>query len=184
MKQNGPWTIKESIEKYKNKWITVTEHQVIRPDGKDGIFGVVEMLTGVSVLPFDNQGNVYLTKEYKFAVEKETLESISGGIDEMEEPLIAAKRELLEETGLTASKWTFLGEIHPFTSVVHSPSHLFIAEEIRDTGKSELEGTEILDIIKMPFSEAVSKVMNGEIIHGPTCVLILKANEYLKQKSA
>ncbi len=60
MKINGAWKIKASREKYKNHWIRVREDKVIRPDGKDGIFGIVEMCKGACVLPADTEGNIYL----------------------------------------------------------------------------------------------------------------------------
>src|SRR3989344_4829272 len=87
MKKYGPWMIKSSEIKYKNPWIEVREDIVIRPDGKDGIFGVVNMKAGVSILAFDDE-HVYLTKEFKYGIGAESIETISGGIDEGEEPLV------------------------------------------------------------------------------------------------
>lgn len=120
--KKGPWIITNTKEVYRNPWISVREDSVIRPDGKDGIFGVVEMKPGVSVLPLDDDGNVYLTQEFHYAVERETIEAISGGIDDNEDIQDAAKRELKEETGIIAREWTDLGVIDPFTSVVVSPN--------------------------------------------------------------
>jgi 8-oxo-dGTP pyrophosphatase MutT (NUDIX family) len=185
MKQNGPWKIKESIEKYKNNWITVTEHQVINPDQENGIFGIVKMVPGVSVLPLDGEGNIYITKEFRFAMERDGIEAIGGGIDKDEAPLEAAKRELLEEAGFIASNWISFGEIHPFASIINSPATLFLAEGLHDTKEKNLDGNEKfgkLEILKMPFTQAFNMVLSGEIVHGPTCVLILRANEYLRRK--
>jgi len=126
--KKGLWTITESKKIYENPWISVKEDKVIRPDGKDGIFGVVEMKPGVSVLPLDNEGNVYLTKEYHYAVERETIEVISGGIDKDEDKEDAAKRELQEETGIVATELVDLGVVDPFTSVVVSPNYLYLAK--------------------------------------------------------
>src|SRR3990172_141612 len=112
--KKGPWEVTGTKTVYQNPWLRVKEDKVIRPDGKEGIFGVVEMKPGVSVLPIDDNGNVYLTNEYHYAVERETIEAISGGIDEEENKVDAAKRELKEETGITASEWIDLGVINPF----------------------------------------------------------------------
>ncbi len=182
MQTHGPWKIKESIEKYKNRWITVTEHQVVRPDGKDGIFGIIEMVAGVSVLPMDSDGMVYLTKEFRFAINRESIESVSGGIDKDEDALTAAKRELQEETGMMASEWIPLGNVDPFTSVIDSPATLFLARGLTTGGEAMPEGTEQIVSIKMPFQEALGMVMDGVITHAQTCVLILKANEYLRNE--
>jgi ADP-ribose pyrophosphatase len=183
MTKRGPWTIKESEEKYKNKWITVTEHQVLRPDGKDGIFGEVRMLDGISILPIDEKGDAYLTQEFRFAVNKDSIECVSGGIDESEDPETAARRELKEELGMEVGELIPLGEVHPFTNVVGSASHIFLANNITLKGDTSWEGTEHITRITVPFTQVVDMVMKGEIFHSQTCTLILKANEYLKNQT-
>ncbi len=118
MIKNGPWTIKASEEKYKNPWIRVQEDKVIRPDGKDGIFGIVEMVSGISVLPLDEEGFVYLTDEFHYGLQQNSIEVVSGAIDNDEKPIEAAKRELKEELGIEAENWVDFGLINPFTTVV------------------------------------------------------------------
>jgi len=179
MKNHGPWEIKNSKVIYKNPWISVREDSVIRPDGKPGIFGVVTMLPGSSVIPVDKKGNVYLTKEYHYGVGRVTVEAISGGIEKGESKLRTAKRELKEEAGLTAKKWTYLGVVDPFTTVVQSPNYMYLAQELSQ-GKTEQEGTENIHIIKVPFKKALQWVEEGKITHSATCVAILKAERYLR----
>lgn len=184
MKNNGPWKIKSSIEKYKNPWIRVREDQVIRPDGKDGIFGVVEMVAGVSVLPLDDDGFVYLTKEFHYAIEQVGIEVVSGGIDQNEQTLEAAKRELKEELGIEADEWIDLGKVNPFTTVIKSPATLYLAKKLQFT-EAKTENWEKIDVLKVKFNDALKMVMNGEITHGASCILILKSVEYLRpQKSS
>jgi len=178
-KKYGPWTIKKSIEKYKNHWIEVIEDKVIRPDGAAGIFGVVKMKAGVSVLPVDDKGFVYLTQEFHYALGKNSLEVVSGAIDSRESPLIAAKRELKEELGIVAKRWTNLGKVDPFTTVIKSPAYLFLARGLKFQ-QVKLESTEVIKLIKVKLVDAVKMVMNSKITHGPSCVLILKAREYIK----
>ena len=180
MKTNGPWKIKDSQLKYKNPWISVREDQVIRPDGKDGILGVVEMVAGVSVLPIDDKGFVYLTKEFHYAIEEDSIEVVSGAIDKDETSVEAAKRELKEELGLEADEWISLGKINPFTTVVKSPAVMYLARGIKFFEASP-EGTEKIDLVKIKFDDALKMVMNSEITHGPSCVLVLKAFEYLRK---
>lgn len=162
----------------KTPWISVREDKVVRPGGKDGIFGIVTILPGSSVLPVDEDGNVLLVKEYKYAVGRETIEVISGGIDKDETPLAAAKRELREEIGAEAEEWTDLGSIDPFTTVVDSPNYLFLAKGLSQFKPNPDEG-EILQRLTLPYSQALEMVRNGEITHGASCVLILKAQNYL-----
>lgn len=180
MKTNGPWKIKKSVVKYKNPWIKVREDKVLRPDGKSGIFGVVEMVPGVSILPLDAKGYVYLTKEFRYAIGKNSLEVVSGAIDQGESALAAAKRELKEELGIVAGEWINLGLFNPFTSVVKSPANLFLAMEIKFSEISP-EGTEKIKMVKIKLKDAVKLVMKSEITHGQSSVLILKAAEYLRK---
>ena len=181
-KQNGPWQIGGSKEVYKNPWIRVREDQVIRPDGKDGIFGVVEMVPGVSVLPIDDQGFVYLTEEFHYAVEQNSIEVVSGGIDQGEEPIGAAKRELKEETGIKAKEWIDLGLVNPFTTVVKSPAQLYLAKDLSFSDANP-EGTEKIKILRVKFEEVVQMVMDSKITHGPSVSLILKADRFIKNNT-
>ena len=178
-RKNGRFIIKSSVQKYKNPWIEVTEDQVIRPDGKAGIFGVVRMKDGISVLPLDDDGYVYMTKEFHYAIETEAIETASGGIDGNEEPVAAAKRELKEELGIEAEEWVDLGLVNPFTTVVKSSAKIFLAMGLK-FGEDDQEGTENIKLVKVKLEEAVKMVMDSAITHGPSCVLILKVNEYLK----
>lgn len=180
MRTNGPWKIKGSQEKYKNPWIRVREDQVIRPDGRDGIFGIVEMMAGVSVLALDEDGFVYLTKEFRYGIECDSIELVSGGIDKNESELESAKRELKEELGIEASEWINLGRVDPFTSVVVSPASMYLARDLHFSNANP-EGTENIDLVKVTLEEAVRMVMQSEITHGPSCVLILKVSEYLRK---
>ncbi|MDD3793433.1 MAG: NUDIX hydrolase [Candidatus Gracilibacteria bacterium] len=178
MKNNGPWKIISSEIKYKNPWIEVQEDKVIRPDGKDGIFGTVKMLDGISILPIDNNGNVYITREFKYGLGEESFEVVSGGIDENENHLDCAKRELKEELGIIAENITYLGVVNPFTSVIKSKAYLYLAQDISFT-KSKNDGTETIKLTKLPLQEVYNMVISGKITHGPSCVLILKAYYYL-----
>lgn len=180
--RKGPWTLKSSEIKYKNPWIEVREDAVIRPDGNNGICGVVTMKRGVSVLPYDAEGNVYLTEEYHYGVERITTEVVSGGVDAKESLIEAAKRELKEEAGLTAIEWIDLGSIDPFTTVVVSPNHLYLARNLSH-GKSGQEGTESIRLRKVPFSQALEWAMDGTISHGASVAVILKTALFLENEA-
>jgi ADP-ribose pyrophosphatase len=179
MKKNGPFQIKGSIEKYTNPWLSVREDQVIRPDGKDGIYGVVTILPGISVLPIDDNGDVYLEELFEYAISQTGIETVSGGIDKDETPLAAAKRELQEELGISAKEWTDLGLINPFTGTVNSPATLFIAKKLAFE-KAAPEATEQFKVLRVPFREALKMAIDGRITHSPSVVLILKAARQLE----
>ncbi len=171
---HGPWQIVARNEIYRDPWVELDRDEVIRPDGQPGTHAVVRLKPGVSVLPIDDSGTVYLTEEFHYAVGRTTVEAVSGGIDEGEDPPAAARRELEEELGITAAQWLDLGLCDPFTSVVTSPTRLFLARGLT-FGAASLEGTERIRCQAVSLAEAVAMVLDSRITHGPSCVLILKA---------
>ena len=181
MKQHGPWKIRSSREVYKDPWIEVRRDDVIRPDGADGTHCVVEMKPGVSVLPLDEEGFVYLTEEFHYGVGRTTIETVSGGIERGEDARGTAERELEEELGIRAESWTDLGMVDPFTSIVVSPTGLFLARDLTFVDTAP-EGTEQIRLAKVGLDEAVDWVISSKITHGPSCVLILKARLFLSEE--
>jgi 8-oxo-dGTP pyrophosphatase MutT (NUDIX family) len=174
MQKNGPWTIQHTTQQYQNPFISVVEDQVIRPDGEPGTYSTVAMKPGVVVLPLDEQGNVYLVKQFRYALGQESLEVVTGALEEGEPILKAAQRELAEEVGIRAEDWHDLGMFDLDTSIVRCPIHLFLAKNLSFT-ESDREGTEIMETCKMPLKQAFKMVMESQITHAPSCILILKA---------
>jgi ADP-ribose pyrophosphatase len=180
MKKHGPWTIKETRRPFQGEMMEVFEDEVIKPDGTDGTYATVRIKPGIKALALDHEGFIYLVREFRYALGRETIEAVGGGIDEGEEPIEAAQRELREELGLEAEEWTELGCVHYATSIVDSPSTLFLARDLRFVEKDEDSG-EVLKTVKMPFSEAVEKALSGEFSHATSCVLILRAQHHVQK---
>ncbi len=180
MTQHGPWKIVESHEIYRDAWIRLQKDDVIRPDGKPGTYSVVTLKPGVTVLATDDDGYVYRAEEFHYGVGRTTVEGASGGIERGERPLDAAKRELREELGIEADDWTDLGVVDPFTASVVSPTRLYLARKLR-FGAQALDEAELIQCVKLPLAEAVEKVIQSEITHGPSCVAILKVALGLRQ---
>jgi 8-oxo-dGTP pyrophosphatase MutT (NUDIX family) len=170
----GPYTVLSSQVQYQNPWMRVREDRVIRPGGSEGLFGVVEMVGGSSVLAVDDDENAYLVREYKYAVGRDSLEVVSGAIDAGETPMEAAKRELREEAGLFAAEWHELGTVDPFTTAIHCTNHLFLAKSLSPTAADPDDGEEI-SLVRVPFGAALQMVLAGEITHASSCILILRA---------
>jgi ADP-ribose pyrophosphatase len=174
VKQHGPWTIRSSTWVYQDPWLKVQRDEVERPDGQPGTYAVVHIKPGVCVLAMDGERNVYLTKEFHYAVGEATIECVSGGRDEDELALSAARRELREELGIEADHWLDLGRLDPFTASVLSPTQLYLAQELRFVDAAP-EGTELIQQVKVSMRDAVEMVMKSEITHAPSMVLVLKA---------
>lgn len=174
MREHGPWQVRDTRQVYRDPWVGLTVDDVVRPDGTPGTFSVVHVRPGVSVVALDDAGLVYLTEEFRYAVGRMSLEVVSGGVEDGEEPLAAARRELKEELGIEAGEWIDLGRADPFTSMVRSPARLFLARRLQ-FGEHDQDGAELIRCVTMPLAEAVQAVLDSRITHSVSCLAILKA---------
>lgn len=170
----NPWTRLSTKTIYENPWIRVREDQVVRPDGKPGIYGVVELPPSVAVLALDEQDRVVLVGQWRYTREQYSWEVPLGGSHPGETDMqLVAARELREETGVEARQWECLGEIHACIGVTTDTQWIYLA-----TGLSKLasqpDPEEILQIRWVPLQEAVRMVMEGEIREGASMAAILK----------
>jgi len=177
----GPWTIVQRIEVYRDPWMTVCLDNVLRPDGAPGTYSTVRIKPGVCVIPVADDGTCYLTKEFHYAVGRDTIEGISGGIEEGETAEIAAARELQEEVGIIAGRLFPLGIVDPLTAALASPTKIFLANDLRFTNTS-MESTECIERVALPFDEVLRMVIDNEITHAPSCVAILKASLVMRKQ--
>jgi len=154
--------------------LTVFHDDVIQPDGEQGSYATVTLKAGVAILPVRDDGQLVLVRQFRYALGHESLEVVSGARNGDEDVLEAARRELREEVGLTATNWMDLGVCDMDTSIVRCPVELFLARGLSAT-ESAHEGTESMATVIMPFEEAIRQVLSGGITHGASCVLLLKA---------
>lgn len=181
-KKIGRWTVKSSEQLYRDDFVEFRVDDAVGPDGKPGKRAVAKLLPGVAVLALDDEGFAHLVRPFRYAIERESVEVVNGAIDEGEEPIDAARRELKEELGIEAGEMLDLGPLDAITSQVLSPSHLFLARRLT-FGEPDPEGTEDLKPFKVEFEEAVRMVMDGEITQATSCVLILKARRRIVDMS-
>ncbi len=164
----------DSKEIHRGNLVRLCQDSVILPDGTAALYEHVEIKHGASTLAIEPNGDVWLVREWKYAIDRPSLEVVSGGVETGEEPLDTARRELREEAGLAAARWTSLGFVDPFTTMLRCPNHMFIAEELSPV-PHQLDAGEALETVRMPLAEAVARVVSGEITHATSCVLILRA---------
>ena len=171
---NNPWTIISEENIYDNPWINLTEYKVINPSGGKGIYGKVHFKNrAIGVVAMDDEDNIFLVGQYRFPTNQYSWELPEGGGPHDEDPLKAAQRELLEETGLIAEEWKELMRMHLSNSVTDEEAIIYVARSLTQHNP-EPEETEDLQTLKLPFSEVLKKVMNGEIIDAITVAAILK----------
>lgn len=184
MSVKNPWTVRGTKIVYSNPWITVREDDVVSPGGVPGIYGVVEarIATGVVALTDDNE--IYLVGQYRYPVNEYSWEIPEGGSDPKEDPLATAQRELREETGLVGRHWEQLGgEIHLSNCFSAERGFLYIARGLSQE-ESSPEHTEQLVVRKVPFTECLRMVEQGEIKDSLTIIAVLRVASLLRQESA
>ena len=168
----SPWQTINSRQVYDNPWISVREDQVIRPDGKRGIYGVVHYKNiAVGILPVEGD-YIYLVGQYRYPLNQYSWEIPEGGCTESEDPLSAARRELAEETGFQAQHWSKLGEAHLSNSVSDEYAVWFLATDLTP-GIQQPEGTEALRLERVLFKEALAMALDGTITDALSLMAII-----------
>jgi ADP-ribose pyrophosphatase YjhB (NUDIX family) len=161
-RQVGPWRLTSTREVYRNPWIRVREDQVIRPDGKPGIYGVVELEPAVGIVAVTDDERVYLVGQYRYATESYSWEIVTGFSDRGEDPVAGARRELLEETGLSAESWEPLGHCYLSNCITNQIGYLYLARGL-SAGLASPDDTESLAPKTMPLREALGLALEGGI---------------------
>jgi 8-oxo-dGTP pyrophosphatase MutT (NUDIX family) len=175
----NPWITKSKQTVYENPWIRVEHHDVINPSGKEGIYGKAHFKNrAMAIIAIDDQGFTWLVGQHRYALDEYSWEIPMGGGPNEKDLLESAKRELKEETGLTAEKWTLLMKIHTSNSVTDEVGYVYLAKELSE-GETEFEETELLNVKKLHFSEALNWVMDGKITDSISVAGILKAAKLL-----
>ncbi|BDI31348.1 hypothetical protein CCAX7_33990 [Capsulimonas corticalis] len=169
-----------SREVYVNPWIRIREDHVIRPDDKPGIYGVVEFQNyALGIVPVADNGDTWLVGQWRYPLDLYSWEIPEGG-GPLSIPLIdSAKRELHEEVGLAAAEWIDLGLFHLSNSVTNEAGRVFLALGLTE-GDAEPEGDEVLQIWRLPLTEAYAMAMDGRITDGVSIIGLTRAVEYLQ----
>ena len=168
-----------SREVYRGRIIRVREDTVLLPNGKEGRREVVEHPGGVGILALDGD-DVLLVRQYRYAFSRVLTEIPAGKREPGEEPSVTARRELKEEIGAEAEKWTELGALIASPGCYGETLYLYLAQELT-FGATHPDEDEFLDVLRMPFAQAVEQCMRGELTDAKTVAALLKAKILLKR---
>lgn len=170
----NPWKTKSIKTTYENNWIEVEHHEVLNPNGNNGIYGKVHFKNlAIGIVPLDENNNTWLVGQFRYPLNKYSWEIPEGGGQLGVPALESAKRELLEECGLEASEWTEILQMHLSNSVSDELAIIYVAKGLTQT-QSEPEDTEQLQVKKLPFNQVFNMVMNGSITDSMSVAAILK----------
>ena len=175
----GGWVQLTSNCVYENPWISVHHQTVTRPNGSDGIYGLVHFKGhAVGIVPIDEHGNTWLVRQSRYTLDQFTWEIPEGGAAAGEPTLECAKRELEEEVGLKAERWQELMRLHTSNSVTDERAVVYIAEGLSE-GEQSLDPTEDIEVKKLPLKDAVEMVLNGDITDAISVAALLKVHATL-----
>jgi ADP-ribose pyrophosphatase len=158
---------------YENPWLRFEAHDIVHPNGRPGVHGVVVTPNASAVVALDGD-DVILTRQARYAIDRVVLEVVKGGASEGETALQAARRELREELGAVAARWDDLGIAYEIPSIVQQPVSIFLARELTWV-TSDPEDVESIDPVRMPFHAALRAAGAGEIADAATVTALLRA---------
>jgi 8-oxo-dGDP phosphatase len=174
MSETNPWRLISSRAVYDNPWIHVREDEVINPGGGKSLYGCVSFKNqAVGVIPLDGDGHTWLVGQFRYTLDAYSWEIPTGGSSPSEDILFTAQRELQEETGLSATRWTPFLHMHLSNSVTDEEAFVFVAEDLSE-GETSFEETEQLAVRKIKISDAVDMVLRGEITDAISVAGLLK----------
>ena len=171
----------ESREIYKGKIITVHVDQIQQSSGRTAAREVVEHHGGVGILPLDAEGRVCCVRQFRYPYREQVLEIPAGKLEEGEDPLTCAVRELSEETGFSAETYVYLGQIYPSPGYCSEILHVYLATGLKPGSAHPDEG-EILNVEWYTLDELTEMVMRGELKDAKTVIAILKAKRYTEER--
>ncbi len=162
-KHDNPWTTLSVRKVYDNPWLEVWEERCLDPSGNPALYGRIGFRNkAVGIIPLDANGDTWLVGQYRYCLHRYSWEVPMGGSPHPLPVLESARRELREETGLSARRWEQILFVHTSNSVTDEEGYVFTAEDL-EYGEPEFESTEKIEIRRLPVKEAIGMAMNGGI---------------------
>lgn len=164
----------DSTEIFDGKLLHVYKDNILLPNGNKSTREYIKHLGAVAIVAMDNDGRIAVEHQFRYPFRAELLEIPAGKLDyEGEDHLEAAKRELREETGITASNFEYLGPFYPTCAYSTEVIHLYFAWGL-EFGERELDDDESINVEMIEINEMVDKIIKGEVPDGKTQAAILQ----------
>lgn len=183
MKKRGPWTTLSQQRAYETPWIAVDHHEVLDPSGTAGVYGTIHFKNlAIGVVALDEDLNTWIVGQYRYPIEQYSWEIPEGGGRRDIPPVESAQRELLEEVGITATRWTEIQRMHLSNSASDEYCILYVAQGLSHQ-PPQPDHDEELEQRKLPFAELYAMVQRGEITDSLTVAAVLKVQLMLLEGS-
>lgn len=156
---------------YDGRIMRVYKDKVMLQSGKESVREYIRHSGGASVLAVDEDENIYLVSQFRYPYASQTLEIPAGKKEYGEQPLVCAKRELEEETGLVADNIRLISTVYPTPAYTDEKLYVYLATGLKKT-QAHLDEGEFLNVIKMPFAQALELAKQGKINDSKTLVAI------------
>jgi len=162
---------------YENSWLRFEAHAIVHPHGTPGEHGVVVTPPASAVVLVDSDV-VLLVRQARFALDRVVLEAVKGGRHPGEDALACAQRESREEAGVVAERWFPLGVAFEIPSIVQAPVTLYLGVGLSPAPLAP-EAVERIEVVQMPFEDALEACIDGRIDDAVTALALLRANRVL-----
>jgi 8-oxo-dGTP pyrophosphatase MutT (NUDIX family) len=163
--RSGPFALREDVIRF--------------PDGAEAVYTVLSNPDSAFVVPYFDNRDTVLVRQWRHAWDESSWEVPAGTFNDGEEPLMCAKRELAEETGLVAARYTSLGAVHG-AAFLTGRAHMFLAESISETERSPETYEQDMEVLRLPFLEALDAALSRQIVHSGSVTALSRAARTLK----